>query len=286
MNGAKHLLSLFARAAQNHIPLEVSLELTHHCNFRCRHCYIPDFGIPDGLTTERIFRLLDELVDMGTLYLALTGGEMMLRRDWPAIARRSRELGFFLTFLTNGSLIGEEEADVIAGLPAKTEISFYSADEATFDAITTRPGSFRRVRRAIDLLLARGVEVKLKMPVMTLNRRDIRGVAELAGRLGVDWQAFPDIIAKKNGDPGPLQLRVPRGELPAIYSGPISGCGIDADHATIERDPDAPLCAAGSRYANVTARGMCWPATSSREQRATSTSGASATSGRAHRGWR
>ncbi len=246
---------LFARAAVRNIPLEVSLELTHHCNFRCRHCYIPDFGLPDGLTTERIFGLLDELADMGTLYLTLTGGEMMLRRDWPAVARRARELGFLLTLLTNGSLIGEAEADLIAELPAKTEISFYSADEATFDAITARPGSFRRVRRAIDLLLERGVEVKLKMPVMTLNQRDIQGVAELAARLGVDWQAFPDIISKKDGNPGPLQLRVPPEALPTIYSGPITSCDIDPAHDTLERDPEAPLCAAGRRYANITAAG-------------------------------
>ena len=45
---------LLHNAVQNTIPIEVSIDLTHHCNFRCQHCYIPDFSAPDLLTTERV----------------------------------------------------------------------------------------------------------------------------------------------------------------------------------------------------------------------------------------
>ena len=46
---------------QGNVPLDVSIELTHHCNFCCQHCYIPDFLTPDRLPTKRVFTLLVEI---------------------------------------------------------------------------------------------------------------------------------------------------------------------------------------------------------------------------------
>lgn len=65
MTEESHFLGIFQTAQREKIPLEVSVELTHHCNFRCIHCYIPDFHAPDQLSTDRVLKLLDELVEMG-----------------------------------------------------------------------------------------------------------------------------------------------------------------------------------------------------------------------------
>ena len=142
------LLQIYREAAERAVPVEVMLELTHHCNFRCQHCYIPDFLVPDLLPTGRVLRLLDELAEMGTLVLALSGGEIFLRRDWLPIARRARELGFDLHLFTNGWSIGEGEADAIRDLHATVQVSLYSTDAQTFETITRRPGSLARVRDA------------------------------------------------------------------------------------------------------------------------------------------
>ena len=109
-----HQRRLVVQAARLNIPVDVSIELTHHCNFRCQHCYIPDFSAPDLLSTERLLSLLEELADVGTLFLTLTGGELFLRRDWLTIAGRARELGFALRLFSNGTLIDDEVADQIA----------------------------------------------------------------------------------------------------------------------------------------------------------------------------
>ena len=44
---------VYREAARKSVPIEIMIELTHHCDLRCQHCYIPDFSAPDGLTTER-----------------------------------------------------------------------------------------------------------------------------------------------------------------------------------------------------------------------------------------
>jgi radical SAM protein with 4Fe4S-binding SPASM domain len=241
---------LLARAARAHTPLEVCLELTHRCPFRCRHCYVADFTAPDLLTTPRILALLEELAEAGTLYLTLSGGEALARPGWEAIARRARELGFFLVVLTNGFLVDEAVADTLADLPAKVEVSVYSTDEAVMDRITGVAGSARRARRAVALLAARGVEVVVKTPLLTLNRDALPGIAAWADTIGVPFKAYPVIVSRRDGDPTPLALRVRGEELRQFLDGPHFDCG-EARAA----GEDDPLCAAGRRFCTVTPAG-------------------------------
>lgn len=245
---------LVQRAAREHVPLDVSLELTNRCNFRCAHCYIPDFHVPDGMRTPRILRLLEELAEMGTLFLALTGGEVLLRKDWAVIARRARKLGFQVMLLTNGALIGDAEAETMAGLDLRVEISFHSADPEVFDQVTGRKGSFRRVLAAVERLVRHGASVELTVPLTSLNPDAARSVPELAERLGVDYQVYTTLFARKDGHQGPLQLRLPGDQAVALQEEGRSTCLIPGEEAT-HVNPDEPLCAAGVRYAAISASG-------------------------------
>jgi radical SAM protein with 4Fe4S-binding SPASM domain len=236
------------------IPLEVALELTHHCNFRCQHCYIPDFSAPDLLSTERIFTLLDELAEMGTLYLTLTGGEMLLRRDWFEIASRARSLGFSLRLFTNGSTVDEEKADLIKTLYATVEVSLYSMDPEIFERITQKKGSFEKTIRGIELLREREIEVLLKIPMMVYNTTGFEKVFEYAERIGATARADARIVAKKNGDLVTLKLRAEPDALMPLYRSGYTPCSIPEEGRS---DPRAggPLCAAGNRYANIASSG-------------------------------
>ena len=247
-----HFSRLVDRAAKECIPLEVVIELTHHCNFRCQHCYIPDFQAPDRLTTERVMELLDELADMGTLYLVFTGGEFLLRKDWIDIARRARQLGFSLAVLTNGALIDQEIADQLAEVQAYVEISFYANDREVFERITQKPGSFDATLRGIGLVRDRGLQLELNIPVMTLNRESYLGALDFAREIGAVGSSFAKILSKKDGDPEPIKMRLPDEVLPAIFAeSPDLGCGVEA----VESTREGALCAAGVRYANITSGG-------------------------------
>ncbi len=253
-----HQRRLLARATRHNIPLDVSIELTHHCNFRCRHCYIPDFSAPDLLSTERLLTLLEELAGAGTLFLTLTGGELFLRRDWLTVSRRARELGFALRLFSNGALIDQAVAGEIAALPAAVEISLYSMDEATFEGITRRRGSFARTLAGIERLRERGVEVLLKTPLMTHNLHHLGAIAAYAERVGAGFHPSPTIMARKDGDLTPLGVRVPLEQLVPHFGGPHLGCHVPddpaADDIALARH-DGPLCAAANRYCNITSAG-------------------------------
>ena len=242
-----HHARLLAVAQEHNVPLDVSIELTHHCNFRCRHCFIPDFKAPDRLTTERVLTLLDELVEMGTLSLTLTGGELLLRPDWLRIAQRARRLGFALRLFTNGALIEEDTAAAIQGLNAVVEISLHAMREEVFEKITGRAGSFKKTLSGIELLCQRGVEVVLKTTLQLENRAELTAVAAYAAEVGATHQAYGTILPKKDGDPGPIEFRLPQSELKSLLL-PVVGEGFNLNR-------EAPLCAAASRYCAINSAG-------------------------------
>jgi len=254
MSKIPHFQRLVERAARELIPLDVSLELTWQCNLRCRHCYIPDLGAPDAVSTPRLLELLDELADMGTLFLALTGGEPLLRRDWDLIAHRARELGFQVTLLTNGALVDERIADTLAELAVSVEVSFHSADPVVFDRVTARKGSAARVLENVRLLRDRKVSVELKVPVSRISQDDALGVSRLADELGIEARFFTTIVGTKDGGLAPLELRLPARDAVRIADATDTGCPVPAETAEHPAG-DGPLCAAGVRYANITPSG-------------------------------
>jgi radical SAM protein with 4Fe4S-binding SPASM domain len=254
MTDTAHFNRLMERATRQLIPLDVSIELTWCCNFRCRHCYIPDLNAADGVSTPRLLELLDELAEMGTLFLTLTGGEPLIRRDWEIIARRARELGFQITFLSNGSLVDDRTADTLAELAVDVQISFHSADSEVFEEITSRSGSWARVLDAVKRLRDRNVPVQLSVPVSRLNPDGADSVPRLAEDLGVEVQVYTKIVPAKSGDCGPLAVRLPAPDAVRLAGGPGVGCPVP-DETAEHPAGDGPLCAAGVRYANITAAG-------------------------------
>jgi MoaA/NifB/PqqE/SkfB family radical SAM enzyme len=72
------------------VPLNGSFELTFRCNLRCIHCYIPDYSGAGELSTGEVKRILSEAADEGCLWMLLTGGEVLSRRDFPEIYLHAR----------------------------------------------------------------------------------------------------------------------------------------------------------------------------------------------------
>src|SRR3989449_6312064 len=80
----------------------------------CAHCYMSAFAGADTrgeLTTGECRRVLDEIAQVNpNVFLILTGGEPLLRRDIWEIAAYAAEKRFTTVLGTNGVLLGEREA--------------------------------------------------------------------------------------------------------------------------------------------------------------------------------
>jgi radical SAM protein with 4Fe4S-binding SPASM domain len=98
------------------------------------------------------------------------------------------------------------------------------------------------------------VEVTLKTPAMTVNLGDVAGVEEYARGVGAAFRTDALIVCRDDGDPVPLGLRVPPGELGEYHRCHAPGAGARLE-SPVPVSGDEPPCAAGTRMAAVTAAG-------------------------------
>jgi len=199
------------------IPLSVHFDITYRCNERCVHCYLDHDDLGE-MTTGEIEDVLDQLADAGVFFLALSGGEVLMRRDFFDIVEHARRRLFNVKIKTNGVMIREPEARRLRQLGVEqVQISVYSHRPEVHDGITKLPGSLRRTIEAIRFLKLQGLKVSMANVLMTANLFDNQGVMSLAKDLGVYYTLDPTITPKIDGNTAVLALRAPGAELRRVF---------------------------------------------------------------------
>jgi radical SAM protein with 4Fe4S-binding SPASM domain len=210
----EYLSQFITLCRQHRIPLAGSLELTHRCNLRCVHCYLgPQTERQTSgsreMSTMRMLEIIDEITDAGCLYLLITGGEPLLRDDFPVIYRYAKERGLLVTVFSNGTLITEKVLELFRDLPPReVEISLYGATAPTYEKITGVQGSYKKCLHGIRLLTDNHIKVNLKTILMTLNRDELFAMENMAKEFGARFRFDAAISPCFGGDKRPLALRV------------------------------------------------------------------------------
>jgi GTP 3',8-cyclase len=141
---------------------DVRVSVTDRCNFRCQYC-MPAEGLPwleraDVLTFEEIKRLVTLLASMGVTDVRLTGGEPLVRRDFPHLVWMLSSIDGVedLSITTNGFLLERDaEALVEAGTQGNGRIRFnVSVDSLQSDRFyeLTRRNALDQVMRGLARL--------------------------------------------------------------------------------------------------------------------------------------
>ena len=214
------------KASGQRIPMNVHLEVTYRCNEDCVHCYcVVEKGkerevIKQELTYEEITKVLDDLAEMGGFYLTLSGGEVLVRRDFFEIAEYAKKKGFVIRLFTNGIGLNEERVKRLAAIgPLTVELSIFSDKAEEHDRITRVPGSFVRLMRNVQLLKQYGLRIYLKTSAMNVNMNAIHGVRALGKELGVFAHKFTcEISPRIDGDlDRPLQYQMDEAQLEKYF---------------------------------------------------------------------
>ena len=209
-----------SKVTRQRIPFVGSMALTHRCNLRCVHCYARGDSreSPETeLSTGQWIRIVSEVKEAGCLYLLLTGGEPLLRPDFPEIYSHAKKNGFLVTVFTNGTLVSEAAIELFRELPPRlVEISLYGATAGTHDRVTGIPGSFAAARKAIETLIGFGITVGLKTVLLTLNEDELLDMEALARSYGVNFRLDAAVFPSLAGDKAPLELRVPAEKAVAL----------------------------------------------------------------------
>jgi GTP 3',8-cyclase len=136
---------------------DLRVSVTDRCNFRCQYC-MPAEGLPwldrsEVLTFEEIERLVRLFVAMGVSDVRLTGGEPLVRRDFPRlVSMLSRIDGLHdLSLTTNGYLLERDAAALVDAGIQRVNVSIDSLQRDRFFQITRRD-SLPQVLRGLEAL--------------------------------------------------------------------------------------------------------------------------------------
>ena len=136
---------------------DLRVSVTDRCNFRCQYC-MPAEGLPwlersEILSFEEIERLTRVMAAMGVSDLRLTGGEPLVRRDFPRLVEKLAAVPGVedLSLTTNGYLLERDaEALVEAGI-TRVNVSIDSLQKDRFFQMTRRD-SLPQVLRGLEAI--------------------------------------------------------------------------------------------------------------------------------------
>ncbi|MBQ8230401.1 MAG: radical SAM protein [Lachnospiraceae bacterium] len=173
--------ALTQKGAAAGVPVSGTFELTPRCNLRCTMCYVrltPEQMAPIGReqTAEEWLALAREATDAGMTFLLLTGGEPMLRSDFPMIYEGLAQMGLSISINTNGTLLSPELKELFHRLPpAQVNITLYGVCSEDYAALCGSPEAYDRMLDALQWFRSEGILVHLNCTMIpdNLNRWEL-----------------------------------------------------------------------------------------------------------------
>src|SRR3954464_6981551 len=136
---------------------DLRVSVTDRCNFRCQYC-MPAEGLPwlersEVLSFEELERLVGLLATMGVGAVRLTGGEPLVRRDFPRLAGMLAALPGVedLSVTTNGYLLERDAENLVRAGINRFNVSIDSLQRDRFFEMTRRD-ALPRVLRGLEAL--------------------------------------------------------------------------------------------------------------------------------------
>jgi GTP 3',8-cyclase len=136
---------------------DLRVSVTDRCNFRCQYC-MPADGLPwlerdEILRFEEIARLVTLLAEMGVSDIRLTGGEPLVRREFPKLVGMLAAIPGVadLSLTTNGYLLERDADALVAAGIHRVNVSIDSLQRDRFFHMTRRD-SLPQVMRGLEAI--------------------------------------------------------------------------------------------------------------------------------------
>jgi 12,18-didecarboxysiroheme deacetylase len=160
--------------------------MTRRCNLKCMHCYSSSKNIPyrNELTTDEAKAMIRDLAAFGSPVILFSGGEPLMRKDLPDLARYAIDQGMRAVISTNGTLITAEKAAVFREIGLSYVGVSLDGMKATHDRFRGKDGAFDAAMKGIRICRDEGMKVGVRF---TINRRNV-----------ADVPAIFDLLEKEN----------------------------------------------------------------------------------------
>lgn len=171
---AAKLANIAAMEERGEISPIIRLEKSYLCNFQCTHCsaeYYMDrhkkkvFKIEDArrkIDLDDIRELSRQADEAGLARFVITGGEPLVMKDFDAVVEAIDPDKHYVITDTNGWFLDDKRARHLKEIGVeKVQLSLDSFIEKDHDDFRNKPGSYKRVMRAIDASLDAGLNLLL-----------------------------------------------------------------------------------------------------------------------------
>ncbi|MCK9389128.1 MAG: radical SAM protein [Sulfuritalea sp.] len=179
---------------QEFIPKWLAWETTQRCNLKCVHCRCSsDMQSAEGdFSTQEAFKLIDDICEVSTPVMVLSGGEPLLRPDIFEIARYGTSKGLRMCMATNGTLITDEVCRQMIDADIKmVSLSLDGSCPAVHDDFRACAGAFAGVVRGAETLKRNGIKFLINSSFTKRNQHDIGATFKVAKSLGATaWYMF------------------------------------------------------------------------------------------------
>ena len=141
-------------------PLVLMLEPLFRCNLACAGCGKIDY--PDEILNQRLSfdQCMEAIDECGTPVVSIAGGEPLLHRDMPKIARGFLDRGKFVILCTNALLL-TKKIDQYKPDPMFTWSIHLDGDKAMHDKSVCLDGVYETAVAAIKLAKSKGFRVSI-----------------------------------------------------------------------------------------------------------------------------
>lgn len=167
----------------------INWAITGRCNYNCKHCFAAADLNPIAAhpTTEQCLAFVDQLASCGIRHVWLTGGEPLLRNDFPQIAQALADAGISIDDIgTNASLVTDELLDALKAMGHHPQFNISFDGLGHHDWLRGVPGAEERTLEAIQLLKHRGYRVKVQYCLWDGNLDTLRETTLRLADMGVD----------------------------------------------------------------------------------------------------
>ena len=193
------------------IPLQATFELTPRCNFRCKMCYvnlqpdeIPAYG--RELTADEWIGLGRQAQEAGILGLCITGGEPLVRPDFPEIYTALTDMGFLITLQTNLSLLEGELLELIKRRPPRAiKATLYGATNETYKRVCGVEHGLDRTLRGLTNAKEADIPLILVTTVIRENEQELEDMYRLAANYGLGMQHTHNVLPTLRAPFKPLE---------------------------------------------------------------------------------
>lgn len=189
---------LISKSKENSIsaPLKISMNLTKKCNLRCIQCFSDSGNLKDKeLTTKDMYNLFDSMVENGTFFICLGGGEPFTRTDLFDILEYGKEKQLAVSIVTNGLLLTKEIIERLNNLDVDYLWVSFEGMKDNHEKLRGK-STFDKTIAALKLLKEyyKG-RTALRMSINKYNIDEVGELLEIAEKYDIDLVRYTPLLS-------------------------------------------------------------------------------------------